>query len=236
MPESQEYNVNFFKPVTKHTRANMWLVIIMVLVWAVGVFGFQFLLIALNEPTPEKSYTQFEKAWPVVIAKQDTNVVTKQSLSRVYLSVLGKNIAVKPVHKKVLKEALSSTVLGLMAEKDSVYKEALVNNPEEAVNLAKAAIGLKADGFDKLMADLLPTSLITVESKELSDANKAAIPGIMKLYLIHNQSALTDFKFLGFPFHYWYTAQFLLIMFVLLCLLYAYITDKENKKYGFVEE
>ena len=86
------------------------------------------------------------------------------------------------------------------------------------------------------MANLLPTSLVPVKLDELSSDNKTALPGIMKLYLIHNQCSLTNFKFMGFPFHYWYTAQFLLIMFVLLCLIYDVITDRENKKYGFVEE
>ena len=236
MPESQEYHVNFFSPKTKHTRANMWLVIIMVIVWAVAVFGFQFLLIGLNEPTPEKSYTQFESIWPGVVENQEVEKEAQQEFSKVLLSVLGKNIAVKAEHKKVLKEVLSQTVLSLTAENDSAYKAALAANPQEAVNIAKAAIGLKAEGFDKLRAGLLPTSLVSVEDVKIGDANKAAIPEIMKLYLIHNQSCLTDFKFLGFPFHYWYTAQFLLILFVLLCLLYAYITDKENEKYGFVEE
>ena len=54
----------------------------------------------------------------------------------------------------------------------------------------------------------------------------------MGLYLIHNRSVLTDLKFLGFPFHYFYTAVFLLILFVGLCWLYCVRTDLFNKKYG----
>ena len=57
----------------------------------------------------------------------------------------------------------------------------------------------------------------------------------MDLYLIHNSSPL-NFKFIGFPFHYWYTAQFLLILFVLLCLIYAVIIEKVNKKHEFPED
>ena len=79
MSESQEYNVNFFKPATKHTRANMWLVVTLVLVWAVGVFGFQFLLIGMNEPTPEESYTQFQKVWPAVVAGTDTTATMSKA-------------------------------------------------------------------------------------------------------------------------------------------------------------
>lgn len=51
--------------------------------------------------------------------------------------------------------------------------------------------------------------------------DQAALDGVMKLYLTHNQSFLTDFRFLGFPFHYFYTAVFLLVLFVLLCVMYA---------------
>jgi putative solute:sodium symporter small subunit len=54
----------------------------------------------------------------------------------------------------------------------------------------------------------------------------------MGLYLIHNRSVLTDTIFLGFPFHYFYTAVFLLILFVGLCWLYCVRTDMYNKKYG----
>ena len=54
----------------------------------------------------------------------------------------------------------------------------------------------------------------------------------MGLYLIHNRSVLTDTKFLGFPFHYFYTAVFLLILFVGLCWLYCIRTDMFHKKYG----
>jgi putative solute:sodium symporter small subunit len=62
-----------------------------------------------------------------------------------------------------------------------------------------------------------------------------SLPGIMKKYLIHNQSFLTDFKFLGFPFHYFYTAIFLLILFVGLCWLYCVKADSLNAKLGIVD-
>jgi putative solute:sodium symporter small subunit len=86
------------------------------------------------------------------------------------------------------------------------------------------------------MKDLLPSSLIKVENTFLSNEAKIALPEIMKLYLVHNQSFLTDFMFLGFPFHYWYTAQFLLILFVILCLIYAVLIDRMNREYDFIEE
>jgi putative solute:sodium symporter small subunit len=68
--------------------------------------------------------------------------------------------------------------------------------------------------------------------ESFEDSERAQLTGIMGLYLIHNRSALTDAKFLGFPFHYFYTAVFLLILFVGLCWLYCVRTDMYNKKYG----
>ncbi|MBI9034805.1 MAG: DUF4212 domain-containing protein [Bacteroidales bacterium] len=58
---------------------------------------------------------------------------------------------------------------------------------------------------------------------------------VMNFYLVHNRSVLTDTKFLGFPFHYFYSAVFLLVLFVFLCWVYAWRTEKINKKYGVVD-
>ncbi len=97
-------------------------------------------------------------------------------------------------------------------------------------------IGLETKGFDRLMRSMLPTYVEDVLSSVQSDQVKEELPGVMELYLVHNQSALTDARFLGFPFHYWYTAQFLLILFVVLCLVYAKMLDHANKKFNFKEE
>ena len=117
--KEKEYDVNFFKPATKHTRVNMKLVIILVIIWAVAVFGFQFLLIILNQPTPEKSYNQFESVWPGVVENPKIDIKSKQDFSKALLMVLGKNIAVKPGHKKVLKETLSLTVYNSISKKEN---------------------------------------------------------------------------------------------------------------------
>ena len=85
------------------------------------------------------------------------------------------------------------------------------------------------------MKDLLPNSLVKVQNPTLSTEVKESLPKIMELYLVHNQSFLTDFRFLGFPFHYWYTAQFLLILFVVLCLIYAVSIDKINTNHAVPE-
>ena len=54
MTDSEKYNVNFFKPLSEHAKANKNLILVLATIWFVAVFGFQFLLMALNEPTPEK--------------------------------------------------------------------------------------------------------------------------------------------------------------------------------------
>lgn len=234
MTEKQDYNVNFFKPLSDHARANKKTIISLFVIWAVCVFGFQILLAVLNKPTPEKSFTQFESLWSDVVENAETSIENKQQFSRVVLSVLGKNIAVKDDHKTVLKKALSWSVYSMLSDS---AKPALHSEPgDEAVSMAKKTIGLTSTGFDKIMADLLTSSLVKVDSDQLGDQCKAKLPEIMELYLVHNQNALTNFSILGFPFHYWYTAQFLLILFVSLCLIYAVITDRINKKYDFVEE
>ena len=62
--------------------------------------------------------------------------------------------------------------------------------------------------------------------------SRNAFVDAMRLYLVHNRSVLTDTRFLGFPFHYFYTAVFLLILFVGLCWVYCVRIDYFNRKYG----
>jgi len=75
---------------------------------------------------------------------------------------------------------------------------------------------------------ILPIELSTQYPEELSEEAVEELPGIMEKYLVHNQSFLTDARFLGFPFHYFYTAVFLLILFVGLCWLYCVRADRRN--------
>jgi len=44
-------------------------------------------------------------------------------------------------------------------------------------------------------------------------------------------SQLTTTRFLGFPFHYWFSGQFLILWFILLCLLYNLFVDKLTNEY-----
>ncbi len=234
MTEDKRYEVNFFKPLSGHGRANRKLILILASIWAVAVFGFQFTLMILNEPTPEESYTVFESVYPEVLDNANSDMTMKQNFSKSLISVLGKNIAVSDQHKVVLKNVLSWTVFSMQNDSMKFLFQQELN--DEAYQQAASLIGLKNEGFEKIMIDLLPYSLVKVEAAELSEEYKNELPSIMKLYLVHNQNALTNFKFLGFPFHYWYTAQFLLIMFVILCLVYALVIEKTNLKHNFVEE
>ena len=97
---------------------------------------------------------------------------------------------------------------------------------------AATAIGLGSESFDPLLASVLKSSLVAVTSDSISESDKSALPTIMELYLVHNRSTLTDTRFLGFPFHYWYTSQFLLILFVSLCWIFCYMTDASNIRHN----
>lgn len=45
------------------------------------------------------------------------------------------------------------------------------------------------------------------------------------------ESTLTAMTVLGFPFHYWFTSQFLILWFILLCFLFNVFIDRLNEKY-----
>ncbi|MBU0474926.1 MAG: DUF4212 domain-containing protein [Bacteroidetes bacterium] len=234
MTNHDRYEVNFFKPLSKHAKGNTKLISILAIVWAVAVFGFHILLILVTTPTAEQTLNDFNSVWPQVVEDSSATTEMQQVFSRSLLMVLGKNIVVSENHKSVLKESLSWSVYNM--QPDSVKAQYLLKPNGEIIQDAATYIGLSSNGFDKIMKDLLPTSIVKVNNTSLSSSTKEQLPEIMELYLIHNQSFLTDFKFLGFPFHYWYTAQFLLILFVVLCLIYAVAMDRMNKKHDFIEE
>ena len=45
-------------------------------------------------------------------------------------------------------------------------------------------------------------------------------------------SWLTDARFLGFPFHYWFTGQFAILAFILLCILFNWRYDRLISREG----
>lgn len=234
MENTAKVKVNFFRPVTEHARKNMKLIIILALIWAIAVFGFQVLLMVFNKPVPEDNYVKFEQLWPGFVDNETLDLNVKQELAQVSLAVLGKNVALDEEAKSVLKLAVSKLVLDILPgeQKDAFGQDPLAYLSE---NDLRPLLGLENDGFDKILYDLLPTSLIPVENAEFTAEMEEKIPSIMQLYLVHNRSFLTDTTFIGFPFHYWYTAQFLLILFVVLCIIYAKSTDKLHKKHKIEE-
>ena len=42
---------------------------------------------------------------------------------------------------------------------------------------------------------------------------------------------LTDFTLFGFPFHYWFSGQFLVVWFILICLLFNLFVDHLTRKH-----
>jgi putative solute:sodium symporter small subunit len=79
---------------------------------------------------------------------------------------------------------------------------------------------------------ILPLELTNDFPKSMSNADILMLESILEKYLIHNESVLTNTKVLGFPFHYFYTAVFLLVLFIFLCWIYCVRTDNLNKKFG----
>lgn len=250
MEEQKDYRISFFKPTTPFSKMNRNLVIVLVLIWAFGVFGFQILLRVMEKPTPEKTLITFEEVWGNVEAGTATEE-EKVKFANSVLMVLGKSsLAWKPERRAVLDNALSWVVYDLMSAdslrhtfidkvagiearradesldlKDPNY----INAKVEIIEIVAPILGIENYS---LKAKLIPLELRSADLKEFKPENKAKLHDIMKLYLTHNQSVLTDTRFLGFPFHYFYTAVFLLIMFVGLCWIYSFKIDRLHKKMG----
>ena len=248
--KTENYDISFFKPTTPLARFNRNITISLVTVWTLAIFGFHILLRLVEKPTPEPVYTEFEKVWDNVsngTASADEEKVFVSSC----LSVLGK-LAVNDNDKAVLNNAVSASfaklvpesLQGELKEKVNAFASAQTDTSltlaSESYQNAKLAIvewAAPYTGLEKhtLKAKLLPFTLKTDKIETFKDEDKEKVPAVMAKYLIHNQSFLTDFKFLGFPFHYFYTAVFLLILFVGLCWIYCYRTDKKLSKFEVVE-
>lgn len=237
-----DYHISFFKPTTKQAKWNRNLVVLLVLIWTVAIFGFQFLLKIIEKPTPEQAYLTYEKVWENV-KNENASVSELQEFASSALSVLGK-VFIKPKDKLALNNALSWATYQIA---DSTQKELLMNQTIKHEEIKANITSISDDVFIQSKNELsaLASDIIGLESNDIKtklianelssngmelfkDENKELIPCTMSTYLIHNQSFLTDFKFLGFPFHYFYTAVFLLILFVFLCWLYCVRVDKMN--------
>ena len=140
------------------------------------------------------------------------------------------------------KSALLSELSGIISQRDGISaledKDYLLARDQlakmESVFLSKMSLYLDIQP-NGIMADLLPLELKPDLLNPLDETKQAQLSDVMNLYLVHNQSFLTDARFIGFPFHYWYTAEFLLILFVFLCWLYCVRIDRINKKLNIQE-
>lgn len=246
---SDEYHISFFKPTTPQAKANRDMVVWLVLVWFIAIFGFQIVLRVIEKPTPEPAYITFQKAWGNV-TQNNASAEDLQGLGQSTLSVLGK-IAISPTERTTLDHAMSWSIYQLAegAQRANIVQQikefenlkGSIQNISDAEYLkGKATLSAEIGPMLNLAAQdirakLLPLELSSANLENLNDATVENLPVIMKKYLVHNQSFLTDWRFLGFPFHYFYTAIFLLILFVGLCLLYCVKTDMLNAKLNIVD-
>lgn len=250
-----DYNFSLFRPVSPYGKKNRNLIITLLLIWFVAIFGFQLLLLFLQKPTPEKPLLTFESVWESVKTGKATDQ-EKMDFVNSLVAVAGKS-SVKPANRIVLDNALTWSVFSMLSDSEKVTlsqqikdlgtikgklpkaTDAEYSQMQSDLLRIKSTINSIANektGIDPSnnKAAILPYNL-NAEYKELSTEDIEALPKIMKLYLTHNQSFLTDTKFLGFPFHYFYTAEFLLILFVCMCLFYSIRITQLQKKYSINE-
>lgn len=240
--DGKDYHISFFRPTTKLATFNRNLSIILITIWAVCIFGFQIVLRVIEKPSPEMAYVQYEKVWDNVKNNQ-ASAQEKQVFIKSALSVLGK-VTLDPTDRVYLDNAVNKITFDLLNETEKKSLTEKVDAFRGAEFGAADYKSLKADIGSSaakiinvapysLEAKLIPIELLAAKSSVL---NSEKVEVVMAKYLIHNQSILTDFTFLGFPFHYFYTGVFLMILFVAICLYYCIATDKAMKRLGIAEE
>jgi putative solute:sodium symporter small subunit len=252
---NNDYNFSIFKPASSYGRKNRNLIITLLVIWFVAVFGFQILLLCFEKPTPEKTLITFESVWEKV-KTGEANDQEKKDFINSLVAVAGKS-SVKPADKIVLDNALTWSVFEMISDPEKVIlsgqvkaladtrkklsvaideEYAVLKSELARIKTAINSIANEKSGIDPSnnKAAILPYAL-NAENRKLSPEEVEALPKIMKLYLTHNQSFLTDTKILGFPFHYFYTAEFLLILFVGMCLFYSIRITQLQKRFSIKE-
>lgn len=240
--DGKDYHISFFRPTTKLAKFNRNLSITLILIWAISIYGFQVLLKVMEKPTPEKAYLNFEQVWPHLKAN-DASDQEKQVFIQSALSVLGK-VTIQTEDRNVLNSAVSNYYQELVPETQIGNYESQLNSfkatqfGEDDYNSFKRAISAEASKVIDVPSYSLEAKLIPLElaAANSSQVNIEKVEAVMAKYLIHNQSVLTDTVFLGFPFHYFYTGVFLMILFVGICWFYCVATDRAMKKLGIEEE
>lgn len=256
MESNDQYNFSIFSPRNLHGRKNRNVILTMLVIWAVTVFGFQILLRAIEKPVPEKALSEFNTNWAFVTGaeagKPDARVILNS-----LLLVKGKN-TLSDDDKLLLSNAISTVTFSLLPDslkqpvsqyidEIATMKASLAELEDQEfldmrsriqqdkvllVTMLEPYTGLDRSGLE---ASILAPSLVTDFSPSLTDASFNRLPELMELFLTHNRSVLTDTRFLGFPFHYFYTAVLLLVLFVILCIVYNILIEWRLKKEGIVE-
>jgi len=250
MQPNSDYHFNLFQPLNEHGRKIRNLILITLSIWAIAVFGFQVLLKLVEKPTPELALTRFEAAYEA-FQKGNLDPATVQQFLHSQILTTGK-IGIKPADREVLTgginlgirmlipDSVMTTVLVKIPEMDAMKEKLQKADGQEYLSLKTGIAGIQSDlmlltapftGFSRgsLESDILISALRAKAPVGLNAPELSRLPEVMALYLTHNQSFLTDFKFIGFPFHYFYTAVFLLIMFVGMCLFYNLRLDRRMK-------
>ncbi len=256
MESSDQYNFSIFRPRNLHGRKNRNVIFTMLLIWVVAVFGFQLLLRIIQKPTPEKSLAPFESVWPKA-GTNDLSPADYRSLLSSFVMVKGKNM-VKPVDQELLSDAISCAVFssmpdtlrnyllegvgeiksmksGLLTARGNEYLELTERIKSRYLLITELSEPYSGFRAGSLEAPIFAASLNDTYPSSLADPAFAVLPEIMRFYLTHYQSVLTDTKFLGFPFHYFYTAVFLLVLFIALCIVYNVLVEWRLRKEGVVE-
>lgn len=244
--KKQEYHTSFFKPSNERTRANRNMVLWLVSIWAVAVFGFQILLKVIEKPIPEPAWQTYQSVKAELLADEPSEEVYRK-FANVNLSVLAK-VFIKTNERELLQKSMSWAFFKMAKqEQKEIFANEIkafkaiedtttdVQNP--VYQEAKLRLQAHAAPYLKLNEDdgrlrFLPLELRLDFPETLSQEQLAKVESIMSRYLIHNRSVLTDTIFLGFPFHYFYTAVILLVLFVFLCWLYCITADSQNRKHN----
>ncbi len=229
MDGTTNYQINFFKPRTAFLKENVRIIVIGLAIWAISVFGFHILMKIVEKRTPEPGYITYEAVYPKLTDGSAT-AKEKTEMAKVYLGLIGKSIALQK--SEPLKGAFTSLVYDILPEGEKeafkATSAALETDKSTDVSGVISALGI---GEDIVLKGVVPYALVPVTAAPPA-ATADEIPGIMDKYLIHYQSFLTDSKLFGFPFHYFYSAVFLLTLFNLICLVYCKVIDGVMKKHG----
>jgi putative solute:sodium symporter small subunit len=247
--ETEDYRISFFRPTTQRALINRNLTIKLFIVWAVAIFGFQVLLKIFEKPVPEEALVRFTPAWNNVLSGQASEkdyqvagqsmvqVMGKLTLSRAEFATIQDGVGwmLSNVYPEDQLSGLQQDVQkvnSLREQITSLQDSEYLAARELVIASAAPALGIEEGS---LLAQLLPMGL-TDNMAGITEENKQKIPEIMHLYMTHNRSFLTDTIFLGFPFHYFYTAVFLLTLFIALCWYYCYKIDRLHARLNFAEK